>query len=67
MFPLFFLIKQICEEVRKSLEHCEVDSDIHLFISMKQTGMERPGKLAYKTLSNTLLPSFSLLCTVILE
>lgn len=41
-------VDEICEEVRKSLEHCEVDSDIHLFISMKQTGMERPARIEYE-------------------
>ena len=31
------------ENTRKSLELCDVDTDIKLFISMKQTGSEKPG------------------------
>jgi len=41
-------VDEICEEMRKSLEHCVVDSDIHLFVSMKKTGSERPAKIEYE-------------------
>ncbi|KAJ7393864.1 proline-serine-threonine phosphatase interacting protein [Desmophyllum pertusum] len=41
-------VDEICEEMRKSLEHCTVDSDIHLFVSMKQTGHERPARIEYE-------------------
>ena len=33
--------------MRKSLENCAVESDIHLFVSMKKTGSDRPGNLNY--------------------
>jgi hypothetical protein len=33
------------EKVRKSLENCDVDKDIKLFISTRQTGAEKPGML----------------------
>ena len=36
------------EEVRKSLERCDIDSDIHLFVSAKQTGGERPAEILYE-------------------
>lgn len=41
-------VDEICEEVRKSLENCAVESDIHLFISIKQTGTERPARIEYE-------------------
>lgn len=41
-------LDEVCELVRKSLELCTVESDIHLFISMKQTGSERPERIEYE-------------------
>ncbi|XP_068743904.1 proline-serine-threonine phosphatase-interacting protein 1-like [Montipora capricornis] len=41
-------VDEICEEMRRSLELCEVESDIHLFISMKKTGSERPARIDYE-------------------
>ena len=40
--------------MRKSLENCAVESDIHLFVSMKKTGSDRPGnfKLLPATVNN---------------
>jgi len=32
------------ENVRKSLEQCDVDADIELFVTTKRTGSERPGE-----------------------
>ncbi len=40
--PMFFL--QHLEEVRKSLEFCNVDKDIIEFINQKKTGSEKPGE-----------------------
>ncbi|KAL9985653.1 hypothetical protein ACROYT_G008079 [Oculina patagonica] len=41
-------VDEICEEMRKSLELCAVDADIHLFVSVKQTGSERPARIEYE-------------------
>jgi len=35
------------ENVRHSLEQCDVDADIQLFVTTKSTGMERPGIYKY--------------------
>ena len=31
------------ENVRQSLEQCDVDADIQLFVTTKSTGTDRPG------------------------
>lgn len=41
-------VDETCEEMRKSLEHCAVESDIHLFVSMKKTGSDRPVRIEYE-------------------
>ena len=38
---------QSCEKVRKSLEECDVDADIDLFVKEKATGTERPLTVPY--------------------
>ena len=45
--------------MRKTLEHCEVDADIRLFVSMKQTGFERPGQTNFIS-SNSEKKSFKI-------
>jgi len=40
-FPVY---QQLYENVRKSLEQCDVDADIELFVTTKSTGIERPGE-----------------------
>ncbi|KAK3752550.1 hypothetical protein QZH41_013415, partial [Actinostola sp. cb2023] len=39
---------EMYENTRKSLELCDVDTDIKLFISMKQTGSEKPASIEYE-------------------
>lgn len=41
-------VDETCEEMRKSLENCAVESDIHLFVSMKKTGSDRPVRIEYE-------------------
>ncbi|XP_068711462.1 proline-serine-threonine phosphatase-interacting protein 2-like [Montipora foliosa] len=41
-------LEEICEKMKGSLERCEVESDIRLFITMKQTGSERPARVEYE-------------------
>ena len=38
---------QSCENVRKSLEKCDVDADIDLFVREKAAGSERPQPVPY--------------------
>ena len=38
---------QSCENVRKSLEKCDVDADIDLFVRERATGSERPQPVPY--------------------
>ena len=38
---------QSCENVRKSLEKCDVDADIDLFVKEKATGSDRPQPIPY--------------------
>lgn len=42
--PLFIPCPQLYEEVRLTLEGCNVDGDINGFIQSKSTGREPPGK-----------------------
>lgn len=42
--PLFIPYPQLYEEVRLTLEGCNVDGDINGFIQSKSTGREPPGK-----------------------
>ncbi|XP_028399506.1 proline-serine-threonine phosphatase-interacting protein 2-like [Dendronephthya gigantea] len=46
-------VDQHCEEVRKSLEQCDINSDLHLFLSAKQTGCERPAEIFYENFYTT--------------
>ncbi|XP_069078444.1 proline-serine-threonine phosphatase-interacting protein 1 isoform X2 [Pleurodeles waltl] len=39
---------ELYEEVRKSLEECDVDADVDFFIQNKMTGTERPAPILYK-------------------
>ena len=41
------------ENVRKSLEQCDVDADIELFVTTKSTGSERPGEYIPHVFSQT--------------
>ncbi|XP_031566957.1 proline-serine-threonine phosphatase-interacting protein 2-like [Actinia tenebrosa] len=41
-------VDEIYEEMRKSLENCDVDMDVKLFISMKRTGSEKPEHIEYE-------------------
>ncbi|XP_065886288.1 proline-serine-threonine phosphatase-interacting protein 1-like [Dysidea avara] len=41
-------IDQMYENVRKSLEQCDVDADIELFVTTKSTGSERPAQILYQ-------------------
>ncbi|XP_048581192.1 proline-serine-threonine phosphatase-interacting protein 2 isoform X2 [Nematostella vectensis] len=41
-------VDEMYEVVRQSLEGCNVDQDIKLFISMRQTGSERPSHIDYE-------------------
>ncbi|KAK2167135.1 hypothetical protein LSH36_32g23014 [Paralvinella palmiformis] len=36
-----------CENIRKSLEQCDFDADINLFIKSMSTGTEKPAPLRY--------------------
>ena len=38
---------QSCETIRKSLEECDVDADIDLFVSDKAVGSDRPQPIQY--------------------
>ena len=38
---------QSCENVRKSLEKCDVDADIDLFVKEKATGSQHPQSIPY--------------------
>lgn len=40
-------IDESCEKVRKSLEECDVDADIDLFVREKATGSDRPLTIPY--------------------
>ena len=40
----FYDYQQMYENVRKSLEQCDVDADIELFVTTKSTGSDRPGE-----------------------
>lgn len=40
------LCVQCEEDVRKTLEGCDIDADIDLFVQQKSTGGERPGTCA---------------------
>lgn len=40
---LYFVYLQVQEEVRKVLEKCLADRDLHLFVQQKRTGNRRPG------------------------
>lgn len=39
---------EMCEEVRKVLEKCDVDADIQTFIRQRQTGSDRPAGIEYE-------------------
>lgn len=39
---------EIYEEIRKTLEKCDVDGDIQLFIRQRQTGSERPASIEFE-------------------
>lgn len=40
-------VDESCEKVRKSLEKCDVDADIDLFVNEKSTGSGRPQAIPY--------------------
>ena len=44
---LSLCVSQSCENVRKSLEKCDVDADIDLFLKEKATGGARPIAVKY--------------------
>ena len=48
--PVFILLSphtQSCECIRKSLEECDVDADIDLFVRDRATGSARPQQIHY--------------------
>lgn len=46
-------IDELNEEVRKSLEKCDIDEDIRKFIDEKNTGSERPASIKYESFNAT--------------
>ncbi|XP_075064521.1 proline-serine-threonine phosphatase-interacting protein 1 isoform X2 [Mixophyes fleayi] len=50
---------EMLEVVRQSLEQCEVDKELNLFIEAKTTGMIPPGPVLYESYSNGFVPGSS--------
>ncbi|XP_069480839.1 proline-serine-threonine phosphatase-interacting protein 1 isoform X2 [Ambystoma mexicanum] len=50
---------ELYEEVRKSLEECDVDADVDYFIQSKKTGTEHPAPILYENYYDRLSPGSS--------
>lgn len=44
---MLYLIYQMYEQVRKSLEMCSIEKDIQYFVNQRKTGQTPPGEPAW--------------------
>uniref|UniRef100_A0A672K3S2 Proline-serine-threonine phosphatase interacting protein 2 n=1 Tax=Sinocyclocheilus grahami TaxID=75366 RepID=A0A672K3S2_SINGR len=59
-------VTQLYEEVRKSLEQCNIQEDIEHFINLRRTGDKPPGTLSSRVIWSTFMQSYLSIIEIIL-